>query len=115
MKGFRSLQLPQREIPSAGVIYPPNGLVAGYFHRHPDPAVPVYWLAGEMIPAVRRVIARYRSGSTATRMRRHHGSARRTWRLPVGRGPDDTTPESPSKTSGPVEQPLVITSAAGSP
>ncbi len=84
LKGLRSLGLPLHEIPSAGVIYPPDGPVAGYFHRHPDPAVPVYWLAAEMIPSVRRVIARYRTGSTATRMRRHHGSARRTWRLPGG-------------------------------
>jgi len=79
LRGLRSLGLPLHEIPSAGVIYPPDGPVAGYFHRHPDPAVPVYWLAAEMIPAVRRVIARYRRGSIATRMSKIRKMSRKSW------------------------------------
>jgi hypothetical protein len=70
LRGLRSLGLPLHEIVSEGVIYPPDGPVAGYFHRHPDPAVPVYWLVPEMIQAVRRVVARYRRRSTATRSSR---------------------------------------------
>jgi hypothetical protein len=58
------------EIPSAEVIYPLDGPVTGYFHRDPVPAMPVYWLTAEMIPAVRRVIARYRTRSVGMPMTR---------------------------------------------
>jgi hypothetical protein len=81
LRGLRSLGLPLYEISSEGVIYPLDGPVAGYFHRHPDPAVPVYWLVAAMIPAVRRVIVRYRRGANAGRMR-HRGWTQGTRRLP---------------------------------
>ncbi len=78
LRALRSLGLPLHEIPSAGVIYPADGPVAGYFHRHPDPAVPVYCLAAEMIPAIRHVIVRYRRDSTGGSIAAILRRARRT-------------------------------------
>jgi hypothetical protein len=44
------------EIPEARVVYPRDGILAGYFYRHPDPTVPVYWLAEEIVPSVRKAV-----------------------------------------------------------
>jgi len=94
LRGLRSMGLPLHEIPSAGVIYPPDGPVAGYFHGHPDPAVPVYWLTAEMVPAVRHVLARYRRGAVAMRMGKILGRSRRTGPPPTRR-PSLRNPRSP--------------------
>jgi hypothetical protein len=64
------------------VIYPLDGPVAGYFHRDRIPAVPVYWLTAEMIPAVGSVIGCYRQACTATRARSRK-MPRHPWR-PTG-------------------------------
>ena len=47
------------EIHPARLIYPIDGMASGYYHRHPDPVVPVYWRAEEIGPSVERAIARY--------------------------------------------------------
>jgi hypothetical protein len=85
LKGLRSLGLPLHEIPSGGVIYPPDGPVAGYFYRHPDPVVPVYWLIAKVIPSIRRAVARYRRSSTAIRTRKIRQRSRRPARSLGGR------------------------------
>ena len=54
---LRGTGLPFRDLPHAGITYPRRGALAGYF-RHPDPVVPVYWLAEEMPPAVAKVVLR---------------------------------------------------------
>ncbi len=36
------------EIQPARLIYPSDGPVSGYYHHHPDPVVPVYWLTDEI-------------------------------------------------------------------
>jgi hypothetical protein len=85
LRGLRSLGLPLHEIPSDGVIYPPDGPVAGYFYRHPDPVVPVYWLIAKVIPSIRRAVARYRRSSTAIRTRKIRQRSRRPARSLGGR------------------------------
>jgi hypothetical protein len=50
------------EIQSARLVYPNDGPVAGYYHRHPDPVVPVYWLVDEIAPSVEQAIVRYQGG-----------------------------------------------------
>lgn len=47
------------EIAPARLVYPTDGPVCGYYHAHPDPVVPVYWLTDEIVPSVARAIARY--------------------------------------------------------
>jgi len=47
------------EIQPSRLVYPINGPVAGYYHRHPDPVVPVYWLVAEIAPSVERAIEQY--------------------------------------------------------
>jgi hypothetical protein len=41
------------------VLYPADGPVSGYYHRHPDPVVPVWWRGDEITPSVERAIVRY--------------------------------------------------------
>ena len=55
---LRGVGLPLHEVPSSGCAYPRRGAMAGYFYGHPDPVLPVYWLGAEMVPAVRRALAR---------------------------------------------------------
>ena len=45
------------EIPYDSVIYPRDGMLSGYYYAHPDPVVPIYWLADEIIPSVRKAVA----------------------------------------------------------
>jgi hypothetical protein len=47
------------EIAPASVVYPGDGPVSGYYHSHPDPVVPVYWVTDEIVPSVAEAIARY--------------------------------------------------------
>ena len=47
------------EIDPARLAYPSGGPVAGYYHYHPDPVVPVYWITDESRPSVLEAIARY--------------------------------------------------------
>lgn len=47
------------EIHPARLIYPSDGPVSGYYHDHPDPVVPVYWLTDEIAPSVERAIAHH--------------------------------------------------------
>jgi hypothetical protein len=49
-----------RDVPAFRLIYPRDGVGAGYYHRDADPPVPIYWLPHEIIPSVERAIARYR-------------------------------------------------------
>ena len=51
-----------------------DGPAAGYYHRHPDPVVPVYWFTDDIAPSVERAIIAYqpaiadsRHSSTSTR------------------------------------------------
>lgn len=46
------------EIAGARLVYPRTGVIAGYFYRHPDPPVPVYWL-DDIVPSIERAIACY--------------------------------------------------------
>ena len=55
---LRGVGLPFHELQHAGIIYPRHGAAAGYFYHHPDPAVPVCWLAQEMAPALEQALAR---------------------------------------------------------
>ena len=45
------------EIQPAGSSTRTHGPVAGHYHRHPDPVVPVYWLVDEIAPSVDQAIA----------------------------------------------------------
>jgi hypothetical protein len=47
------------EIQPSRLVYPINGPVAGYYHRHPDPVVPVYWLVDEIAPSVLNAIKQF--------------------------------------------------------
>ncbi len=47
-------------IPDARLVYPRNGPISGYFYRHPDPPVPVYWL-DDIVPSIERAIENYQS------------------------------------------------------
>ncbi len=47
-------------IPDARLIYPRSGPISGYFYRHPDPPVPVYWLDDDIVPSIERAIENYR-------------------------------------------------------
>ena len=47
------------DIEPAHLIYPENGPTSGYYHHHPDPVVPVYWLTDEIAPSIERAIAKY--------------------------------------------------------
>jgi hypothetical protein len=49
------------EIRPARLIYPEDGAVCGYYHRHPDPVVPVCWRVAEIAPSVEQAIASYES------------------------------------------------------
>jgi hypothetical protein len=86
LRGLRSVGLPLYEIPSSGVIYPIDGPMAGYFHWDSVPTVPVYWLTAEMIPAVRRVVARYRRPRPTTTIAKIRGRRRGRLRWPGGNG-----------------------------
>jgi hypothetical protein len=48
--------LPFHELAPAGLTYPEDGSMAGYFYADRDPVVPVYWLAEELAPAVQRAV-----------------------------------------------------------
>jgi hypothetical protein len=45
-------------VPSARLVYPRNGPIAGYFYRHPDPPISVYWL-DDIMPSIERAIENY--------------------------------------------------------
>jgi hypothetical protein len=51
-----------RELPHAGLTYPRDGAMAGYFYSHPDPVVPVYFLRDEIAPSLAEAMQRYRNG-----------------------------------------------------
>jgi hypothetical protein len=58
---FRALQgvgLCLHEIKPAQLVYPSDGPAPGYFHKHPDPVIPAYWLADDMGPSIERAIMR---------------------------------------------------------
>jgi hypothetical protein len=59
LRALQGLGVRLREIEPARLIYPKDGPVSGYYHHHPDPVVPVYWLTDEIAPSVERAIARY--------------------------------------------------------
>jgi hypothetical protein len=46
-------------VPSARLIYPQAGPIAGYYYHHPDPPIPVYWL-GDIVPSIEQAIETYR-------------------------------------------------------
>ena len=97
------------EIHPARLIYPSDGPVSGYYHRHPDPVVPVYWLAEEIAPSVEQAIAMY-DPDTPPRpreaCRRRRSDATRIHRAPP-KAPADSEPailrsaERPMRLDGP--------------
>jgi hypothetical protein len=52
-----------RDLRHQGVTYPKDGPLAGYFHRHPDPVVPVYFLGEEIVPSLVEALGRYEAAS----------------------------------------------------
>ena len=57
LRVLQGLGVRLHEIQPARLVYPNDGPVAGYYHRHPDPVVPVYWLVDEIAPSVDQAIA----------------------------------------------------------
>ena len=47
------------QIKPARLIYLVNGPMSGYYHRHPDPVVPVWWRVDEIAPSVEQAITGY--------------------------------------------------------
>ena len=93
LRGLTSMGLPLHHIPSEGAIYPRDRPLAPYFHQHPDPVAPAYWLVAEMIPSVRRVIARYRRGAAASPVVKVGPTSRGSWRSSGGLGTGRSYPE----------------------
>ena len=60
LRALQGLGVCLHEIRSARLVYPADGPVSGYYHRHPDPVVPVWWRVDEIAPSVEEAIARYR-------------------------------------------------------
>jgi len=63
LRALQGLGVRLHEIRPTRLIYPSDGPVSGYYHRHPDPVVPVWWRVDEITPSVEQAIARYQ-GST---------------------------------------------------
>jgi N-acyl-L-homoserine lactone synthetase len=59
LRALKDLGVRLHEIQPARLIYPVNGPMSGYYHRHPDPVVPVWWRVEEIAPSVERAIAGY--------------------------------------------------------
>jgi hypothetical protein len=64
LRALQGLGVRLHEIESARLIYPKDGLASGYYHQHPDPVVPVYWLIDEIAPSVEQAISVYHSRYT---------------------------------------------------
>lgn len=86
LRALKGAGLPLHEISFDRVIYPKDGIVAGYFHRHPDPAVPVYWLAEETIPSLRRALALWQRSRASAGVRLAPGKGFRPGRRASGLG-----------------------------
>jgi hypothetical protein len=65
LRALQALGVRLHEIQPARLVYPSGGPVSGYYHQHPDPVVPVYWLVDEIAPTVERAIAAYLSRHTS--------------------------------------------------
>ena len=65
LRALQGLGVRLHEIQPARLIYPVDGPMSGYYHRHPDPVVPVYWRVGEIAPSVEQAISGYDSRYTA--------------------------------------------------
>ena len=63
LRALQRLGMRLHEIEPARLIYPEDGPTAGYYHHHPDPVVPVYWLNDEIAPSVDQAIARYQGSA----------------------------------------------------
>lgn len=63
LRVLQGLGVRLHEIQPARLVYPSDGPVGGYYHRHPDPVVPVYWLVDEIVPSVEHAIARYQGAN----------------------------------------------------
>src|SRR5207249_4725474 len=48
LRALQGLGVCLHEIQPARLIYPSDGPVAGYYHHHPDPVVPVWWRIDEI-------------------------------------------------------------------
>ena len=59
LRALQGLGVCLHVIHPARLIYPSDGSVSAYFHHHPDPVVPVYWLTDEIAPSIERAIGRY--------------------------------------------------------
>ena len=59
LRALQGLGVRLHEIQPARLIYPSDGPVSGYYHRHPDPVVPVCWLVDESAPSVEQAISTY--------------------------------------------------------
>ena len=83
LRALRGAGVWLHEIHPARLIHPIDGIASGYYHRHPDPVVPVYWRAEEIGPSIEHAIAMYDSRYTAPSSERS---------LPIAGSP--TKPES---------------------
>ena len=70
LRVLQGLGVRLHEIQPARLVYPSDGPVAGYYHRHPDPVVPVYWLVDEIAPSVEQAISTQVSGDTLSTLAR---------------------------------------------
>jgi hypothetical protein len=64
LRALQGLGVRLYDIQPAWLIYPADGPTAGYYHQHPDPVVPVYWLTDEIAPSVERAIRQYRAAAS---------------------------------------------------
>ena len=83
------------EIQPARLVYPSDGPVAGYYYRHPDPVVPVYWLVNEIAPSVEPAISTHMSGDTPSTLARDLVTASRE-----NTGPGSTGTDSEAQAAG---------------
>jgi hypothetical protein len=58
VRALQGVGVLMHEISSAQRIYPKDGPISGYFYRHFDPSVPVYWLE-DIVPSIERAIENY--------------------------------------------------------
>lgn len=113
LRALQGLGVRLHEIQPARLIYPKDGPVSGYFHHHPDPVVPVWWLVDEIAPSIEHAISVYDSRYTATSPAPH--SPIRSGPTPDPESttrdtsaPDVSQPARPSPPTGAVDAPRRI-------
>jgi hypothetical protein len=58
VRALQGIGVRMHEILSARLISPKNGPISGYFYRHPDPPIPVYWVEN-IVLSIEQAIENY--------------------------------------------------------